>query len=435
MGFEKLQKRLQEFFKAETKLSLDNTQRTRIRERAFVEFSKTTNQTTWHQIWKSSWLRSATLGAILLSLFPIFGSEQSAGELNPTGLVEIVRDGKVFIATKKTPLQIGDQILVGNKASAEIQLQKALTTIAGERAEIRIPRNDSLFLVKGSLDGSLSGGSIETNRGKINANNTAALNVSVSDSGETHIRPRENDIWITAWNNERALLSEGEELRLQTDTQPPPKIPEDLRLSSSQILAIRSKLLIARTKALNSIEARLQQDNKMALSEFESANHTFRSIAQVLKSSRNLQVLRRENLNLIRRADVIARLTKRTERENLLENAYAVDTLLDIVEKERDPQFLTIDSGLLIFNRYVLLQRLFAPLPTELRAQGWVLQKQYINALAQQIMNSNAPEKEILSAVSMIPKSGAGRQFLQQVERLLPKELGTIMEMQLKVWG
>lgn len=428
MGFEKLQKRLQEFFKAETKIPVNNAQKVRIHERVLVEFSKKKTPARWQKIWKSSWIRSATFGAIILSLFPIIGGEKSAGELTPSGLVEIVRDGKIFIATEETSLQIGDQILVGNKASAEIQLRKSLTTVAGERAEIRIPRGDSLFLVKGSLDGKLSGGSIETNRGTIDANNTAALNVSVSNSGETHIRPRENDIWITAWDNERALLSEGEELRLQTDTQLPPKIPEDLRLSSSQILAIRAKLLIARTKALNSIEARLHQDNEKALSDFESADRTFCSVAQVLKSSRNLQVLRRENLDLMQRSDVISRLTERTERENLLENAYAVDTLLDIVETERDPQFLTIDSGLLIFNRYVLLQRLFAPLPTELRAQGWLLQEQYIAALAQQIMNAPVPEKAIISTVAVLPKSGAGRQFLQQVQQLLPETEKKVLE-------
>ncbi len=422
MGFEKLQKRLQEFFMTETELSVNNAQKARIRERTFAEFSQKSPRAPWQQIWKSSWVRSATFGAIILSLFPLFGNERSAGELHPNGLVEIVRNGEVFIATEKTPLRIGDQILVGNNASAEIQLRKSLNTVASERAEIRIPRGDSLFLVKGSLDGDISGGSIQTNRGTIDSIQTASLNVSVSESGEAHIRPRQNDIWVTSWDQDKALISAGEELRLQTDTQLPPEMPEDLRLSSSQILAIRAKLLIARTKALNSLEARLYQDNERALSEFESADRTFRSIAQVLKSSRNLQILRRENLDLIQRPDVIDRLAERTERENLLENAYAVDTLLDIVETERDPQFLTIDSGLLIFNRYVLLQRLFAPLPSELRARGWVLQEQYIAALAQQIRNAPSPEEEIISVVSIIPKSGAGRQFLQQVQLLLPDD-------------
>lgn len=432
MGFEKLQKRLQEFFRAETDLSVNDVQKARIRERTFAEFAQKSPRAPWQQIWKSSWVRSATFGAIILSLFPLFGTERSAGELNPNGLVEIVRDGEVFIATEKTPLRIGDQILVGNNASAEIQLRKSLNTVASERAEIRIPRGDSLFLVKGSLDGDISGGSIQTNRGTIDSTQTASLNVSVSESGEAYIRPRQNDIWVTSWDQDKALIAAGEELRLQTDTQLPPEMPEDLRLSSSQILAIRAKLLIARTKALNSIEARLYQDNEKALSEFESADRTFRSIAQVLKSSRNLQILRRENLDLIQRTDVIDRLAERTERENLLENAYAVDTLLDIVETERDPQFLTIDSGLLIFNRYVLLQRLFAPLSPELRARGWVLQEQYIAALAQQIRNAPSPEEEIISIVSIIPQSGAGRQFLQQVQRLLPDDQREALELLLK---
>lgn len=433
MGFEKLQKRLQEFFLAETAFSADRAQKVRIHERTLAEFTKKTPHRSWTWLWRSNWIRSATLGAIILSLLPIFGSEHSAGALLPTGLVEVVRDGKTFVATEETPLRVGDQILVGNKSKAEIQLKKALKTTAGERAEIRIPQNDSLFLVKGSLDGDISGGSIQTDRGTINSAQPASLNVSVSESGEARIRPIKNDIWVTSWNQDKALIAAGEELRLQTDTQLPPEMPEDLRLSSSQILAIRSKLLMARTKALNSIEARMHQKNDEALSELESAERTFRSIAQVLKSSRNLQVLRRENLDLIKRDEVLSRLAKRTERENLLENAYAVDTLLKIVEKKRDPQFSTIDSGLLIFNRYVLLQRLFAPLPTELRAQGWILQKQYIAALAQQITNAASPEKEMISAVSMIPQSGAGRQFLQQVQRLLSSKeqqafLGALLE-------
>ncbi len=435
MGFEKLQQRLRDFFVIETSRSLDDyQQRARARELVLAEFSRRKSEHVFFRFWKSSWIRSATVGAIVLSLLPIFGGERSAGELLPTGLVEVVREGEVFVATGKTPLRVGDQILVGNKASAEIQLRNSLKTIAGERAEIRIPRKDSLFLVKGDLDGNLSGGSIETDRGKINAENSASLNVFVSDSGEARIRPRENDIWVTAWNQKRSLLAAGEELRLQTDTQLPPEIPQDVSLSSSQILAIRAKLLMARTKALNSVEARLREDADMATAEFESADRTFRSIAQVLKSSRDLQVLRRENLDLISRETVIERLSARTERENLLENAYAVDTLLDIVEKDRDPEFLTIDSGLLVFNRYALLQRLFAPLPEKLRAHGWILQKQYVEALAQQIMNANVPEEEIISVVSLVPNSGAGRQFLQQVQQQLPEPESQQLELRLRLW-
>jgi hypothetical protein len=191
---------------------------------------------------------------------------------------------------------------------------------------------------------------------------------------------------------------------------------------------------MARTKALNATEARLSEDSIGAVAELESANRTFLSIAQVLKSSRDLQVLRRENLNLLSRKEVIERLSARTERANLLENAYAVDTLLDVVDKERAPKFLTMDSGLLIFNRYALLQRLFAPLPEKLRTQGWLLQKQYVEALAQQIMNAGSPESEILSVVSLVPNSGAGRQFLQQVQQLLPPQEGKQLENCLLLW-
>ncbi len=434
MGFEKLQQRLREFFITETSCSSDGGQRARVRELTLTAFSRQKSSPSFLNFWKAPWIRSATIGAIVISLFPIFGGERAAGELSPNGLVEIVRDGRVFVATGKTPLHVGDQILVGNNASAEIQLRKSLHTVAGEHAEVRISRKNSLFLEKGSLDGNISDGFIETDRGKINTEKNAALNIFVSESGETHIQPRKNDIWVTTWNQNKTILAAGEELRLQTDTQLPPEIPRDLRLSSSQLLAIQAKLLIARTKALNSIEARLLQDSEKAVAELNSAERTFRSIAQVLKSSRNLQVLRRENLALISRDTVIQRLTARTERGNLLENAYAIDSLLTIVDSERTPKFLTIDSGLLIFNRYALLQRLFAPLPESFRAHGKMLQQQYVEALARQITNSDSPEKEIISAVAMVPKSGSARQFFQQVQRQLLPPQKEQLRARLEMW-
>ncbi len=434
MGFEKLQQRLRDFFIAESSNSVDTAQMTRVRERVLAEFVHQKPQNIFSRIFGYTWVRSATIGAIILSFFPFFGAERSAGDLSPTGLVEVVRDGEVFVATGKTPLRIGDQILVGNNSSAEIQLRKSLNAVASDSAEVRVSRDDSLFLVKGSLDGNISSGSIETNRGKINAEEDATLNVLVSNSGETRIQPRESDIWVTAWNQERVNIAEGEELRLQTDTQMPPEIPQDLRLSTSQILAIKAKLLIARTRALNSIEAYSLRDSKKAMAELENADRTFRSIAQVLKSSRNLQVLRRENLDLLSREEVLKRLSEREKKKTLLENAYAVNTLLKLVEKEPKEKVLLPESEFLIFNRYALLQRLFAPLPKELRSQGWILQKQYIEALSQQIMKASSPKEELEMIFEQIPRSSTGRQFLQQVQQLLPTLEATQIKENLALW-
>lgn len=426
MGFEKLQQRLKAFFVTETSRASDAQIKARVREQSLVYFSKHKEESSLFRTFHFGWVRSAVVGAIILSVFPFFG-EHSAGDLSPTGLVEVVRNGKVFIATGKTPLKIGDQILVGNNASAEINLRKSLNAIASDSAEIRVPRKDALFLVKGSLDGDLSTGSIETDRGQINSDSTSTLNVFVSNSGETHIRPIKNDIWVTAWNQDSATVAEGETLRLQTDTQLPPEIPADLRLSSSQIVAIQSKLLIARTRALNSIEALSEKDNGKAVAELESAETTFKSIAQVLKSSRNLEVLRRENLDLLSRDNVLEKLKARTRDQALLENANAVDTLLLLAANSQDPSRLIIKSDLLIFNRYTLLRRLFAPLSTELQARGALLQQQYIRALSQQIMNAADPGAEIDSIAQKIPHNGTARLFLQQTkELLLPHEASQI---------
>jgi len=435
MGFEKLQQRLRKFFIEETSHSVDRAQMARVRERALAEFVRKKPTHSFFRIWKSSWVRSAVVGAIVLSLLPIFGGEQSAGELQSTGLVEIVRDGKVFIATGETSIQPGDQVLVGNNSSAKIQLKKSLRAVLGEQTEVRVPSKDSLFLVRGTIDGDLLGGAIETGRGKINAKNGAVLNVSVSGSGETHVRPRENDVLVTSWDKTQTTLVAGEELRLYTEGTLPPEIPQDLNLSSAQILAIQAKLLIARTKALNSLEAHLQQDAKTAAIELKSADRTFKSLVQVLKSSRNLRVLRRENLDLITRDEAVARLSERTDRTNLLKNTFAVKALLDVVEKERDPRFLTADSGLLIFNRYVLLQRLFAPLPERQRYHGHILQEQYVEALTRQILNADSTTEEILFIVSVVPKSGAGRQFLQQVADKLPSPLMDQLDEVVTEWG
>ena len=434
MGFEKLQERLRKFFIAEAPI-VDAHQKLRIREQCLLSFQQQKRPSLFRSFY-FGWARSAVIGAILLSLFPFFG-ERSAGDLLPEGLVEVVRDGEIFVATGKTPLRVGDQILVGNNASAEIQLRQSLHAVAGDRAEIRVPRKDALFLVKGSLDGDLKTGSIETDRGKINSESTTAttLNVFVSESGETHILPRKNDLWVSTWDKGQTTLSEGEILRLQTDTELPPDFPENLRLSSSQILAIQSKLLIARTRALNAIDALIQQDKAKVADELNGADTTFKSMAQVLKSSRNLEVIRRENLELLSRNDVIARLETRAESPSfLLENAKAVDTLITLVSSIEDVERFVMEGTSLIFNRYALLQRLFAPLSSEFRDQGQLLEQQYVRALAQQIMNATDPIAEIDNVVTQLPRTGTARLFLQQLQKHLLNIEAAHIESYIKTW-
>ena len=102
MGFDKLQRQLKIFFTTEASRTPLEVSRARVKESAMSEFNRRKKTSNAVRLWKSNWLRSAAFGAIILSLVPIIGNERSAGELQPSGLVEIVRDGEVFIATGNT---------------------------------------------------------------------------------------------------------------------------------------------------------------------------------------------------------------------------------------------------------------------------------------------------------------------------------------------
>ena len=428
MGFDKLEQLLKIFFETEASRAHRDIHPTAIRESSLREFSRRKKTSVFVRLWKSNWVRSATFGALILSLIPIVGGERSAGELRPAGLVEIVRDGEVFIATDATPLQIGDQILVGNNASAEIQMRHSMKTTAGNRTELRITNPNSLFLVRGDLTGDFQKkSSISTHRGQISGID-ASLRVAVSDTGETHIQPRLNDVHVVTWDNQRTTLIAGEELRLRTDATLPRSLPQNLNLSTSQVMAIRAKLLIARTKALNALESRLNNNTKAFDTNLVSADRSFLSVSQVLKSSRDLTIVRRENLDLISRSDVVERIAARSDRAALVAETRAVQALLDIIERPNLPNFSAIQTDYRIYNRYILLQRLFAPLATNSRLHGRLLQNQYLEAAAKQITEAENSAAQINEILAALPDNVAARKFLQELSNLLSEDLASLLK-------
>ena len=307
-------------------------------------------------------------------------------------------------------------------------MRHSIQTTAGNQTELRITKPNSLFLVRGILSGKFEKNSfISTDRGQISGSD-ASLRVAVSETGETYIQPSNNNVHVTTWDNQTATLAAGEELRLHTDATLPAALPKNLNLSSSQILAIRAKLLISRTKALNALENRLNHEGTKASQELISADRSFRSVVQVLKSSRNLEIVRRENLDLVSRADVVERIAARTDRTQLIAETRAVEALLDIIGSDYAPNFKSETSDLRIFNRYVLLQRLFAPLAANSRLHGALLQQQYVDALARQIFGSLAPKQEIRSILAALPQSASARKFLQEVTKKLPQNLASLLE-------
>ena len=297
-----------------------------------------------------------------------------------------------------------------------------LKTTTGDSTELRITKPNSLFLVKGNLSGNFEkSSSIATDRGQISGK-SASINVAVSETGETYIQPQENNVHVTTWDNQKTTLVAGEELRLHTDSTLPQELPKNLSLSSSQILAIQAKLLISRTKALNALEYRINGDINSFREELTSSDRSFLSVVQVLKSSRNLEIVRRENLDLVSRSDVVERVKERTTRTQLISETRAVEALLDIIENEQLPPFELVSTSSRIFNRYIMLQRLFAPLSANSRAHGELLQSQYLEAMAKQISGSNSPQDQINALLLAIPQNNSGRHFLKKVGELLPEK-------------
>ena len=441
MGFDDLNHKLEKYFLKEIK-SVDIKTKTAIKEDVLNFFEKE-KQSIFSRIFsfifssKYSGLSSTALvGILLLGVIPLYNNQLYAGEISSDqGLVEIIRDGERIILKGKSKLKIGDEILVKNNATADLKLRNEFHSEVFENSTIKVSGKDELFLVEGQLNNNFRNGKISTNKGEILAQNKDSIvSVYVTNSGETHIAPKRNSIMVRNWSGEEIQLTTGEELRLRTDTNLSMKKNNDgINLSDTQIQAIRAKLFIARTKALNYIENSIDKDYGKAKVDLYSAKKTFKSIAQVLKTSRNMEMLSpRENIDMLENKDIYTRLKEKTNNEDLLLEVKSVEILLEIIEKQKVFDFPVPQTDILSFNRYVILSRLFANKSEKEIKYGEILRDQYVLSFARTIFNEELRIDQISvlnSEIKKMPKTSTiAKFFLLQVKEMFTPDLQELLK-------
>jgi hypothetical protein len=441
MHFNDLEKRLKKFF-LNQKNGIDSSQKARIKMEVFDSFEN--KQKNLQRGWGRLFSQKISLTAFALSsvfvffnFFPFGDNYLHAGKIMPKfGPVEIIRDGKTLLVDEEMILEVGDFVKIGNSAEAEILFPDKFSAIAKKQTQFRVVDEDSLFLEVGEIDKkTIKNGEISTNRGFVRSTSGAQFRVSVSESGETKVVNSKNKITVFDWNEGSSDLKAGEEIQLRTDTlltKDNEKPPNDLSLSISQIMAIRSKLLIARTKLLTGSEKSIDGDKYAAGKDFSSADKTFRSIVQILSSGRNLKIAKRKNLEAIRLNEVFIRLMAKTEDVKLLTETKALETLFEIIRENKSKiAFGKEKSGVTAFDRFLLIERIFAlGTPTQQKL-AYVLKERYAISFLRKIQNESLKIDQISvlnEEIKKLPKTGLVQEFLEMTKDLLAPDLAEILQ-------
>ncbi len=377
----------------------------------------------------------AFIGIFALMVFSTGISEKAyAGTILPKfGPVEIIRDGKMLLVKENTNLHVGDSVRIGNRAEANILLANQLHSTAKTRTTFRVERDKSIFLEQGELENkSYQRNRIITERGIIESTQGAYFLVSVSESGEAKIITEKKGVRVFDLNNRKIALEPGDELSLRTDTiLPEYDIPNDLRLSVRQLRAIRSKLEITRSKIITGAEHLLNNKREKAEKDFISAEKTFRSIAQILHTSRALRITKRKNLEKINIANVLPLLRRKVNDEYLLSEVKALENLLVILDKNKQKiAFSPENTGVESYDRFVTLKRLFALGTNEQKALGSMLLQKYVVAFLRKVQNEELRIDKITilnEQITKLPKNPDTLEFLERTMALFSPDIAEIL--------
>jgi len=438
MHFDDLEKRLRKFFSSQ-KNTPDASRKTPIRVEILDAFANQSQKGFWHNFLfpKTSMAAFAMASVfVLFSLFPLGNSDLNAGKILPKfGPVEIVRDGKTLLVDAETALEVGDFVRIGNSAEAEIFFPGKFSAVAKKQTQFRVVDDNSLFLEIGEINkNTIQEGEISTDRGFVRSSPGSQFSVLVSESGETKIVNTKNTITVFDWNEGSSDLTAGEEIQLRTDTLFSGEegfVPNDLNLSIAQIMAIRSKLLIARTKLLTGFEKSIDGDKYAAERDFSSADRTFRSIVQILSSERNLKITKRKNLDVIQLNEVFVRLMDKTEDEKLLTETKALETLFKIIRDNKSKlAFGAEKSGSTSFDRFLLVERIFELGDENQQKLAHVLKEKYAISFLRKVQNESLKIDQISTMndeIKKLPKTELAREFLETVEKFLAPDLAEIL--------
>jgi len=438
MKFKNLERALKSFF-TRYQTPPKSTQ-ARLKAEAMASFRSTQNRRTMHRwvFWRRT---SFSLVMVLcVAVVGIFGNSFSpnrvkAGKIMAEyGPVEIIRGESSFLVRDEADIFVGDLVRVGNRGIATLDLKNQAITRLNEQTHLRITDIDALFIEKGNLASeAFKGVEVATDRGLIRTTPGAIVNLEVSETGQTTVSPEKNLVQVFDLHDGQALLGQGEELILHSDTQLSfSPLPENGNLSTAQLGALDSKLTITRSKLLSAFEAQLKGQRLAAADEFLSAEQTFKSLEQVLLTSRELEIARRKNFDDTTVASVYPRLSQRVEHSGILAQVESLTQAFNYFQsQETVSQIELAETGDLNLDRYLLLKKIAEAEsgPTQLAFE--YLMGQYVVNFLQAIQNEPIRTDQVAllqEKVTSLPASADAYHFLRRVGQKMSPDLATALD-------
>jgi hypothetical protein len=440
MGFEDLEARLK-FALAHPKVKAKAHFKTRLKENTLKHYQRKHLPYRSFRVraWFARILSVGTMSALLLGMvglldLPLF-SNQVVGEIESQGgVVEIIRGDKSLLVSGKQSIMKGDWVRVGHKGQASIKTDYFVSEVeAGSR--LRVDRSSEMYLDHGRIHNTASQkAEIKTDRGLVRNSFGSEVAVEVSETGETRVLPSYQQVTVYDLNNGQMLAAPGEKIVLRSDTvlSQAEAVPSDLQLSRSQLEGIIGKLVIARTKALTGIENMLAGNRNRAHEEIRSAEQSFRSVAQILDSGRDMVINRRVNLESVAVVDIYPALAEKTDRLYILTEAYALEQLFAVLEQNKNSlAFAPVETEVLAFNRYVLLHYLASVATPEQAAALNTLADNYVVSLLRKVQQSPIKMEQLAylnQQVDALPRNADAEKFLISLKAHLPPNLALALD-------
>ncbi len=436
MSFEDLEQQLRAFFARTQSSSASHPQLKKDIIARFRAKKQAPHGTLWDLLFRKKYSPLYfSMGILFLSFSAYTFNSQAApmATITPNGAIKILRGDQTLHTHDPTELKVGDQIITPATSSALITFPNNLIATTNPASKITITGKKSLFLTQGELLSEvISDANIETIRGKIAGEKGAEFRVSISDEGISKILSEKSWIQVSDLENRTITLTEGDEILLRTNTTLAQyeDFPEDLELSRSQIRAIRSKLAISRSKLLTGVMESVKGNSNQGNKDIASAEKTYKSIAQVFYTTRNLEIARRINLNKLELDDILELLNEKVSSQTLLTEAEGIKQIFEIV-KNTPLTFEVQETALPSFDRYVLLQNIFALTPQQETKAQELLMHRYVVAFLRKIQNQELRIDQITmlnERIALLPRTPEAKTFLHLASELFAPDVASILE-------
>ena len=380
-----------------------------------------------------------SLLAIGLLAWPTFRSGPVvAGQIEPVhGSIQILRDGQQLEVSELTKLLVGDWVQVGDRSRAQIELSDQILSTVEEGSFLRVAGTDKLFVERGNINNqALEGAEISTGRGAIVSPDGAQFRVMVSPTGETQVFPIRKSVQVFDLQDGSRQLTAGDQLALRSDTRLA-EVPftRSTKLSLAQERAVRAKLDVVRSKLMTGLIAWKTGAEVLAEENFVSAQRSFLSIAQLIRTNREELIVQRRDQELSEVSLVGDLLASRTDDEFLIKDSRALMLMFDWLNSDLLTAWSTssefTQTGIREFDRYQALYALLRLSPTEERTQVAHFLTRYITNFLWSIEDIPLQIDRIAALnerISQLPSTLEAEAFLKQLENQLSPAIASIVQ-------